>query len=85
MVIIICPNIIFVILKLLRFLTNLNLIYIQVVNKVINYLLGTCILKFKFGGRDKLEIITNAFFTNDISDRKSSQGYTIRLFRGLII
>ena len=55
------------------------------VNKIINYLLSTCILKLKFGGGDKLEIITDASFANNTSDQKSSQGYTIRLFRGLII
>ena len=55
------------------------------VNKVINYLLSTRTLKLKFGGGDKLKIITDAFFINDISDQKSSQGYTIRLFRGLIV
>ena len=43
----------------------------QVVNKVINYLLGTRILRFKFGGGDELEIITDASFMNDINDRKS--------------
>ena len=61
-------NIIFIILKLLYFLINLNLIYIQMVNKIINYLLGTYILKFKFGGRDKLKIITDASFINNISN-----------------
>ena len=85
MVIIIRLNIVFVILKLLCFLTNSSPIYIQMVNKVINYLLGTCILEFKFGGGDKLETVINASFMNNISNRKSSQGYTMRLFRGLII
>ena len=84
MVIITYLNIIFVILKLLYFLTNLNPIHIQMVNKVINYLLGTRILKLKFGGGDKLKIIINASFTDNISDRKSLQGYTMHLFRGLI-
>ena len=49
-----------------------------------NYLLGTCTLKLKFGGGDKLEIITDASFTDNINNQKSSQGYTIRLFKGLI-
>ena len=42
------------------------------VNKIINYLFGTCILGFKFGGGDKLKIITDASFMNNISDQKSS-------------
>ena len=38
------------------------------VNKVINYLLGIRILKFKFEGGDKLKIIINVSFINDISN-----------------
>ena len=79
------PNIVFAILKLLHFLINPNPTYIQTVNKIINYLLSIRTLKLKFGGGDKLKIITDASFANDINNRKSSQGYTIRLFKGLII
>ena len=61
-------DIIFAILKLLHFLTNLNPIYIQTVNKIISYLLGTRILKLKFRGGDKLKIIINTSFTDNISD-----------------
>ena len=71
MVIIIRLNIIFIILKLLYFFTNPSLIYIQMVNKIINYLLSIYILRFKFGGGDKLKIITDAFFMDDINDRKN--------------
>ena len=78
-------NIIFAISKLSRFLINPSPTYIQVVNKIINYLLNTRTLKFKFGGGDKLEIVTDTSFADDISNQKSSQGYIIRLFRGLII
>ena len=42
------------------------------VNKIINYLLSTRTLKFKFKEKDKLKIITNTFFTNDISNQKNS-------------
>ena len=44
----------------------------HIVNKIINYLLGICILKFKFKGGDKLKIIINTSFTDNISDQKSS-------------
>ena len=77
-------NIIFAILKLSHFLTNPNPTHIQIVNKIINYLLSTRILKLKFGGGNKLKIVTDASFTDNISDQKSSQGYTIRLFKELI-
>ena len=71
MAIIIRPNIAFAILKLSRFLTNPSPTYAQAVNKVINYLLGTRILRFKFGGKDELKIVTDTSFTDNISNRKS--------------
>ena len=71
MAIIIYLNITFIILKLLYFLTNPNLIYIQIVNEIINYLLSIYILKFKFGGGNKLKIVINTSFMDNISDRKS--------------
>ena len=43
----------------------------QVVNKVMNHLLSIYTLGLKFGGVDKLEIVTDAFFINDIKNRKS--------------
>ena len=61
-------NIIFIILKLLYFLINLNPTYIQMVNKVINYLLNIYILKFKFGGKDKLKIVMNTSFINNTNN-----------------
>ena len=74
----------FTILKLTRFFTNPNPIYIKAVNRVINYLRSTWTLGLKFGGGDKLEITLNTSFTNNTIDRKSSQGYTIQLFGGFI-
>ena len=68
MVIIIRLNIIFVILKLLYFLITPNPIYIQTVNKIINYLLNIRILRFKFGVTDKLEIVIDASFTDNINN-----------------
>ena len=54
------------------------------VNKVIHYLLSISKLGLKFEGGDKLEIVINASFADDISDRKSLQAYAIRLFGGLM-
>ena len=84
MAIITYPDIVFAILKLLHFLINPSLTYVQMVNKIINYLLSTYILRLKFGERNKLKIIINTSFTDNISNQKNSQGYTMRLFRGLI-
>ena len=77
-------NIIFAILKLSYFLINPSPTHMQTVNKIMNYLLGIYILGLKFRGGDKLKIVINASFINNISDQKNSQGYTIRLFGGLI-
>ena len=66
MAIITRPNIIFAILKLLHFFTNPSPMYIQIINKIINYLLGIYTLKLKFGGGDKLKIVTDTFFTDNI-------------------
>ena len=71
MVIITCLNIIFAILKLSRFLINPSPIYIQMVNKIINYRLGIRVLGYKFGGGNKLKIVTDTSFANNISNRKS--------------
>ena len=54
------------------------------VNKIINYLLSIYMLGLKFGGGDKLEIVMDASFADNTSNRKSLQGYTIHLFKGLI-
>ncbi|KAL2138857.1 hypothetical protein VTI28DRAFT_6095 [Corynascus sepedonium] len=37
-----------------------------------------------FGGSDDLQIASNASFADNTLDRKSSQGYAIKLFDGLI-
>ena len=50
---------------------NPSPIYMQIVNKIINYLLSTRTLKLKFGGGNKLEIITDTSFADDTSDQKS--------------
>ena len=84
MAIITRPDITFTTSRLARFLTNPSPTHIKTVNRVINYLRSIKTLRLKFGGGDELEIVLNALFTNNIINRKSLQGYTIRLFRGLI-
>ena len=71
MVIITRLDITFAILKLMRFFINPSPIYIKAVNRVINYLLNTWILRFKFGGGNKLKIILNILFIDNLINRKS--------------
>jgi hypothetical protein len=51
---------------------------------VLLYLLNTQNLALRQGGGLHLEVASDASFADNSSDRKSSQGYTIRLFGGLI-
>ena len=71
MAIITYPDITFATLKLLHFLTNPSPIHMQAVNKIINYLLGTRTLGLKFGGGNKLKIVTDASFTDNTNNQKS--------------
>ena len=41
------------------------------VNKIINYLLNIYILKFKFGEKDKLKIVTDTSFTDNKITKKA--------------
>ena len=47
------------------------------------YLKDTKSRSLKLGGGDCLEVASDASFADNTLDRKSSQGYTIRLFGGL--
>ena len=63
---------VFMVLRLARFLINPGLLHYKVINKVINYLVGTKDLALHFGGFNNLEVINNALFADNTLDRKSS-------------
>ena len=71
-------------LRLARFLINPGPLYYKVADKVINYLVNIKDLTLYFGGFDDLEVVSNASFADNTLDRKSSQAFIIKLFRGLI-
>ena len=79
------PDMAFTVSRLARFLINLSPLHYKVANKVINYLVNTKDLALYFGGFNNLEMVNNALFTNNTLDRKSSQVFIIKLFRGLIL
>ena len=78
-------DIAFTTLRLARFLTNPSPTHIKAANRVINYLWSTWTLGLKFEEGNELEITLNVLFTNNTINRKSSQGYAMRLFGGLIM
>ena len=53
-------------------------------NRVLCYLRNTYLTALEQGGADSLEIASNASFRDNAINRKSLQGYTIKLFSGLI-
>ena len=68
MAVIIRPDIALAIHQLARFLINLKLLYYKVVHKVIGYLTGIKDLVLYFSNANNLEIISNAFFTDNTLD-----------------
>ena len=75
----------FAVSRLARFLINPGPLYHKAVDKVINYLASTKNLALHFGGSNDLEMANDALFANNTLDRKSSQAFVIKLFRGLIL
>ena len=74
----------FTVLRLIRFLINPGSLYYKITNKVISYLINTKDLTLHFGDFHNLEVANNALFANKTLDRKSSQAFIIKLFKGLI-
>ena len=79
------PDVAFAVSRLARFLINPGPLYHKVADRVINYLTSIKNLALYFGGFNNLEVVSNALFINNILDRKSSQAFIIKLFRGLIL
>ena len=74
----------FTVLKLARFLINLGPLHHKVTNKIINYLTNTKNLTLHFRGFNNLEVVNNTLFADNTLDRKNSQAFIIKLFKGLI-
>lgn len=78
------PDVAFATSRLARYLTNPSPAHQKAANRVIGYLLNTRTLGLQYGQDDGLEIATDASFADNTLDRKSSQGYAMKLFGGLI-
>jgi hypothetical protein len=78
------PDIAFATSRLARFLSNPNQEHHDAADRVLLYLSHTRWLALQLGGGDTLQVASDASFADNTLDRKSSQGYAIKLFNGLI-
>ena len=78
------PDIAFTTSRLARFMMNPGLEHHNAADRVLLYLLKTKNRALELGGGEHLEVASDASFADNTLDRKSSQGYTIQLFGGLI-
>ena len=67
-----------------RFLINPGPLHYKAANKVINYLASIKDLVLYFRGFNDFEVVNNALFADNTLDRKGSQVFIIKLFKGLI-
>ena len=79
------PDMAFAVSRLARFLINPGPLHHKVANKMINYLTSIKDLILYFGGFNNLEVVNNTLFADNTLDRKNSQVFIIKLFRGLIL
>jgi hypothetical protein len=78
------PDVAFAMLQLARFLTNPGQQHHNAADRVLLYLQSTRRCSLGLGGRQHLEVASDASFADNTLDRKSSQGYIIKLYSRLI-
>ena len=78
------PDIAFATSRLARFLSNPGPDHHNAADRVLLYLQSTKQRALQLGGDTGLQIASDASFADNTMDRKSSQGYAIKLFGGLI-
>ena len=82
------PDVSWVTCKLAQFLQNPSPGHMEAVNRVIQYLYSTKRLGLLFNGNSDLdtplEVFTDASFADDMVDRKSTQGFLMKLYEGPI-
>lgn len=78
------PDVAFATSRLARFLVNPSTEHQKAADRVILYLNGTKTRALQLGHGEGLEVASDASFADNTVDRKSSQGYVIKLFGGLV-
>ena len=78
------PDIAFAASRLARFLSNPGPEHHHAADRVLLYLEETKWRALQLGGGTSLQVASDASFADNTLDRKSSHGYAIKLFNGLI-
>jgi hypothetical protein len=78
------PDIAFATSRLARFTTNPGPEHQRAADRVLCYLSQTSTLALQLGGANDLRIASDASHADNTLDRRSSQGYAIKFFGGLI-
>jgi hypothetical protein len=78
------PDIAFATSRLARFNQNPGPLHHRAADRALRYLYATRFHALQLGGDNFLSIASDASFADNTLDRKSSQGYAIKLFGGLI-
>ena len=77
-------NIVFAVSRLARYLTNPGPLHQAAANRTLLYLRRHRDLGLQLGGGDEYVVASDASFADNSADRKSSQGYAMKLFGGLV-
>jgi hypothetical protein len=78
------PDVAFATSRLARFLTNPGKEHQDAADRVLLYLESTQNLALELGNGEDFEVASDASFADNTLDRKSSQGFAMKLFGGLI-
>jgi hypothetical protein len=78
------PDIAFATSRLARFLANPSNEHQEAADRVLLYLKKSSNLALELGKGEGFEVASDASFADNTLDRKSSQGYAIKLFGGLV-
>jgi len=78
------PDIAFAVSRLARFLTNPGPLHQAAADRTLLYLKRHRDLGLQLGGGDEYLVASDASFADNTADRKSSQGYAMKLFGGLV-
>ncbi|RFN41883.1 putative retrotransposon hobs hobase [Fusarium flagelliforme] len=78
------PDVSFAVSRLARFMNNPSEQHLHALNRVLNYLYATRYLGLQFGPGEGFEVYSDASYGDNTIDRKSSQGYAMKLYGSLI-
>ena len=78
------PNVAFAVSRLARFNINPGPQHHDAADRVLRYLKTFRGLALQYGGDDEFVVASDLSFADNTEDRKSSQGFAMKLFGGLI-